>query len=143
AVRRAAGRERRRRPDTPGPRRSNAPEAPARRAASAPRPTAHSVAERPSAASIADRAAGVPSGVATSMTRMPSPGPRRWLRWVLVAVGVGLLLAAGAVAAIILHSPGNVSHPDVEFTAPTTTTTTTATALKPKKRAVDNFQWPR
>jgi outer membrane protein assembly factor BamB len=73
---------------------------------------------------------------------MPSPGPRRWLRWVLVAVGVGLLLAAGAVAAIILHSPGNVSHPNVEFTAPTTTTTT-ATAPKHKKRVVDNFQWPR
>ena len=73
---------------------------------------------------------------------MPSPGRRRWLRWVLVAVGVGLLLAAGAVAAIILHSPGNVSHPNVEFTAPTTTTTTFAAAPK-RKKAVDNFQWPR
>src|SRR5437763_1567561 len=78
-----------------------------------------------------------------SITRMPNPGSRRWLRWVLIAAGAALLIGAGAVAAILLHSPGNVSHPDVEFTAPTTTTTTTTPAAKPKKRAVDDFQWPR
>jgi outer membrane protein assembly factor BamB len=76
---------------------------------------------------------------------MSSPGPRRWLRRGLAAVAVLLLAAGGAVAALILHSPHNVSHPNVEFTAPTTTTaTTTTTAAKPKrKRVVDNFQWPR
>ena len=84
-----------------------------------------------------------PRKAIASITRMPSPGPRRWLRWVLVAVGVVLLLAAGAVAAIILHSPGNVSHPNVEFTAPTTTTTTSTATAPKRKKAVDNFQWPR
>ncbi|HEY1508287.1 MAG TPA: PQQ-binding-like beta-propeller repeat protein [Solirubrobacteraceae bacterium] len=72
---------------------------------------------------------------------MPSPGPRRWLRRVLIAAGVVLLLAAGAVVAVILHSPGNVSHPNVEFTAPTTSTTA-PTRPKPT-RVVNNFQWPR
>jgi outer membrane protein assembly factor BamB len=48
------------------------------------------------------------------------------------------------MAALILHSPHNVSHPNVEFTAPTATTTTTVAKPKPKKRVVvDNFQWPR
>lgn len=75
------------------------------------------------------------------MIRMPSRGPRRWLRWVLVAAAVVLLVAAGAVAALILHSPGNVSHPSVEFTAPTTTTSTPAPP-KPK-RVANTFQWPR
>jgi outer membrane protein assembly factor BamB len=73
---------------------------------------------------------------------MSSPRPRRWLRWALAAVVVLLLAAGGAVAALILHSPGNVSHPDVEFTAPTTTTQ--APRPKPaRKHFVDTFQWPR
>jgi outer membrane protein assembly factor BamB len=76
---------------------------------------------------------------------MPSPRPRRWLRWGLAAAVVLLLVAGGAVAALILHSPGNVSHPNVEFTAPTTTQAQApAPAPKPKRRpVVDNFQWPR
>jgi outer membrane protein assembly factor BamB len=41
------------------------------------------------------------------------------LRRVLVAVGVLLVVAGGAVAYVLLHSPGNVSNPDVEFTRPT------------------------
>jgi outer membrane protein assembly factor BamB len=85
---------------------------------------------------MADRAA--------SIIRMPSPGPRRWLRRGLVAVAILLLAAGGAVAALILHSPHNVSHPNVEFTAPPATTATTTEAARPKpKRVVDNFQWPR
>src|SRR5258707_12946251 len=71
------------------------------------------------------------------MPGMPSPGPRRWMRWGLVAAAVLLVLAGGAVAFILLHSPGDVSHPDLEFTAPT------ATRPKPKPRVEPPFEWPR
>jgi outer membrane protein assembly factor BamB len=75
------------------------------------------------------------------MARMPSPGSRRWLRWVLVAVAVLLLALGGTVAVILLHSPGNVSHPNLSFTRPPTTTTATT---PPKRRVlVNNFEWPR
>ena len=75
------------------------------------------------------------------MRGMPSPGSRRLLRVGLVAVAVLLLLVAGAVAFVLLHAPGNVSHPNLSFTAPTTTT---AAAPAPKKRVVvNNFEWPR
>jgi outer membrane protein assembly factor BamB len=47
-----------------------------------------------------------------------------------------LVLAGGAVAFVLAHAPHNVSHPNVEFTRPTTTTT-------PPKTPVDNFSWPR
>jgi hypothetical protein len=79
------------------------------------------------------------------MATMPSLGSRRWLRWGLVAVVVLLVLAGGAVAFVLAHEPHNVSHPNVEFTRPTTTTAT-ATTPPPKKKApvpVDNFYWPR
>lgn len=74
---------------------------------------------------------------------MPS-APRRWLRRGLVA-GVVLLLALGGAAAfVLLHAPGNVSHPNVEFTTPTTTTPTVAKKPPPKaKVVVDTFEWPR
>ncbi len=49
-----------------------------------------------------------------------------------------LVLAGGAVAFVLAHAPGNVSHPNVEFTRPTTT----PPPPKPKP-AVDNFEWPR
>ncbi|MBV9838245.1 MAG: PQQ-like beta-propeller repeat protein [Solirubrobacterales bacterium] len=68
---------------------------------------------------------------------MPSPGSRRWLRYGLVAVPVLLVMAGGAVAFVLAHSPHNVSHPNVEFTSP-------ATTPPPKQKvAVDNFSWPR
>jgi outer membrane protein assembly factor BamB len=74
------------------------------------------------------------------MPAMPSPGPRRWRRWGLVAVAVLLLVGGGAVAVLLANSPKNVSHPNVEFTTPTTT----ATVPPPKKKAaVDHFEWPR
>jgi outer membrane protein assembly factor BamB len=75
---------------------------------------------------------------------MPTPRPRRWLRWGIAGVVFVLLAAGSAVAALILHSPHNVSHPNVEFTAPTTTQAQAPEPKpKPKKKAVDNFQWPR
>lgn len=47
---------------------------------------------------------------------MSSPGSRLTLRRVLVAVAVLLVLSGGAVAFLLVHSPGNVSNPNVEFT---------------------------
>jgi outer membrane protein assembly factor BamB len=68
---------------------------------------------------------------------MSSPGSRRWLRRGLVAVAVLLLALGGTVAFLLLHSPGNVSHPNLSFTNPPTTT-----APVPKPKAVNRFAWP-
>jgi outer membrane protein assembly factor BamB len=76
------------------------------------------------------------------MAAMPSLGSRRWLRWGLAAVAVLLILAGGAVAFVLAHEPHNVSHPNVEFTQPTTTATTPPPKPKAPVR-VDNFAWPR
>ena len=74
------------------------------------------------------------------MAAMPSPASRRLLRRGLIALAVVLVIAAGVLAYVLLHAPGNVSHPNLQFTAPTTTT---APAPAPKrKQAVDNFIWP-
>ncbi len=72
------------------------------------------------------------------MAAMPSLGSRRWLRYGIVAVAVLLVLAGGAVAFVLAHSPHNISHPNVEFTEPATTTRPAAPAKK-----VDTFSWPR
>jgi outer membrane protein assembly factor BamB len=69
---------------------------------------------------------------------MSSPPPRRLRRGLLVALAVLLLLAGGAVAFVLAHKPGDVSHPDVEFT----TETTTVSQPPPKPHAVDRFLWP-
>jgi len=55
----------------------------------------------------------------------------------LVATAVLLVLAGGAAAFVLLHSPGNVSHPNLEFTSPTTT------RPKPAPKAAPTFEWPR
>jgi outer membrane protein assembly factor BamB len=69
-----------------------------------------------------------------------SPRSRRLLWRGLLAIVVVLVIAGGAVAFVLLHAPGNVSHPNLQFTTPTTST---APAPKPKaKRVIDNFQWP-
>jgi outer membrane protein assembly factor BamB len=49
-----------------------------------------------------------------------------------------LAVAVAAVIVAVLHKPGNVSHPGVEFTTPATT----PKATKPKV-AVRDFLWPR
>jgi outer membrane protein assembly factor BamB len=64
---------------------------------------------------------------------MSSPGSRPRLRRVLVAIGILAVVAGGLIAFLVLHSPGNVSHPDLEFTRPTTTTKPPAGPL---------FRWP-
>jgi len=46
------------------------------------------------------------------------------------------------VAVLLAHSPGNVSHPNVEFTAPPTTAAATAPPER-KPMAIDRFEWPR
>jgi outer membrane protein assembly factor BamB len=72
---------------------------------------------------------------------MPSPGPRRLWRRALIAVVILLVLAGGAAAFVLLHEPGNVSHPNLSFTNPTTTTA----VIPPKKRkkVANNFLWGR
>jgi len=61
------------------------------------------------------------------------------LRGGLVAVAVLLLALGGTAAVLLLHSPGNVSHPNLSFTRPATAPVTT-----PKRPAVvNNFEWPR
>ncbi|MGH2874603.1 MAG: PQQ-binding-like beta-propeller repeat protein [Solirubrobacteraceae bacterium] len=72
---------------------------------------------------------------------MPSPGSlQRLLRRGLVVAAVLLVVAGGAVAFVLTHAPGNVSHPNIQFTAPTTST---APATRPRpRRVVDRFQWP-
>jgi outer membrane protein assembly factor BamB len=53
---------------------------------------------------------------------------------VLVAVAVLLLVLGGAAAFVLLHSPGNVSNPNVEFTGPSTTTAPPS--------VLPLFEWP-
>jgi outer membrane protein assembly factor BamB len=79
--------------------------------------------------------------LATTMLAMPSPVPRRRLRrGLFLAAAVVLVVAGGVAAFVLLHAPGNVSNPNLQFTSPATTATTTTA---PKKRpAVNNFQWP-
>ena len=77
------------------------------------------------------------------MPGMPSPGPRRLRRWGIAAV-VLLLIAGGAVAFVLLHAPGNVSHPNLSFTSSTTSTSTsTSTTTKAKPVVLNTFEWPR
>jgi outer membrane protein assembly factor BamB len=59
---------------------------------------------------------------------------------VLAAVAVLLVVVGGAVAFVLLHQPGNVSHPNLSFTNSTTITSTTT---KRRRVVVDNFVWPR
>ena len=49
-------------------------------------------------------------------------------------MGVLAVVAGGVIAFIVLHSPSNVSHPNIEFTRPTNTA--------PPKPAGATFAWP-
>jgi outer membrane protein assembly factor BamB len=82
-----------------------------------------------------------PSSIEARMTPGIGPGARRWLRWLLIVGVVLLVLAGGAVAFVLLHKPGNVSHPNLSFT--TTTTTTSSTTAARRRKVVDTFLWPR
>jgi outer membrane protein assembly factor BamB len=65
-------------------------------------------------------------------------------RWVALG-GAACVLAAGAAAAVVLTSqPGNVSHPNVEFTdtQPSTPTTTQREPASAEHIMDDGFQWP-
>src|SRR5690348_4351279 len=80
--------------------------------------------------------------MSSSMGRaMPSPRSRRLLRRGLVAAAVVLAALGGAAAFVLSHAPGNVSHPNLEFTQPTTTTTAPV-VVRRQHHAVDNFLWP-
>ncbi len=67
----------------------------------------------------------------------------RW-RWLALG-GVGCVVAAGVAAAFLLTSqPGDVSHPDVEFTdtQPSTPATTQREPKAGKHPMDDGFAWP-
>jgi outer membrane protein assembly factor BamB len=87
-------------------------------------------------------ACGSPDCLPLAWSAMPSPVSRRLLRRGLVAAAVVLAALGGAAAFVLLHAPGNVSHPNVQFTQPTTTATPTAVPPHQKGRRVDNFIWP-
>jgi outer membrane protein assembly factor BamB len=74
------------------------------------------------------------------MARMPGPVSRRLLRRGLIAAVIVLVVAAAIVAYLLSRAPGNVSHPDLQFTRPTTTVA--PPPVKKKPVAVDNFVWP-
>lgn len=77
------------------------------------------------------------SNLSAMFRRRPS------LRLIAAAVGGVVVLAVAAVVVIVLTGKqGNVSNPNVPFTAPTTPTTTTVPKPKPKRHVVDNFSWP-
>jgi outer membrane protein assembly factor BamB len=71
---------------------------------------------------------------------MPRLIPRRPLWRGLLAAGIVIVaLAIAAVLVIVSRQPHNVSHPNLEFTDPTTPT---APPKKVKPKQIDNFQWP-
>jgi outer membrane protein assembly factor BamB len=72
---------------------------------------------------------------------MSSPKPRR-RRGLLIALAAVILLAGGAVAFLLLREPGDVSNPDVAFTATETTETQQPPPPPRRKLAVDTFSWP-
>jgi outer membrane protein assembly factor BamB len=71
---------------------------------------------------------------------MPSRVSRRLLRRGLIAAGVVLAALGGAAAFVLSHAPGNVSHPNVQFTQPTTTAA--PVVVHHRRHTVDNFVWP-
>jgi outer membrane protein assembly factor BamB len=72
---------------------------------------------------------------------MPSRVSRRMLLRGLVVAAVVLVALGVAAAIVLLHKPGNVSHPNLQFTRPTPTPSPSRPPRR-RKRAVDNFQWP-
>jgi outer membrane protein assembly factor BamB len=74
------------------------------------------------------------SARAPTLSRMPSSWPRGARRW-LAPLAILIVVIGGAAAYLLSRAPGNISHPDVSFTAPTTRS---APATRP---AID-FQWP-
>ncbi len=59
-------------------------------------------------------------------------------------MAVLLLALGGTVAFLLLHAPGNISHPNLSFTTSSTTSTTTpAPPAKKHTVPVDNSLWPR
>ncbi len=118
---------------------------PSARAAAEPRAMRRSALSRTFAigSSIVLRSCRAPRRVGAKVRlRLPPMPPvsRRWLWRGLLAAAVALVIAGAAVAFVLTHAPGNVSHPNLEFTTPTTST---APAPRPRaKKQVNNFQWP-
>jgi outer membrane protein assembly factor BamB len=70
---------------------------------------------------------------------MPTPGPK--VRRALIAAAAVAVVLVAVVLFVLLHGPGNVSHPNLSFTQPTST----AARPTPKgtRAAAAPFLWPR
>lgn len=71
--------------------------------------------------------------------RRPRLSPRRLLVGLLA---LAVALAGAAFAFITTQKPGDISHPDVEFTAEPPPTVAPAPKPAPHQRAKDTFVWP-
>jgi len=75
---------------------------------------------------------------------MSPSAPRRRRRWILLALAAVVVVLGAGVGYVLLHEPGNVFNPDVEFRAePTTTPLPEQTPRRKdrKGRLVDDFTW--
>ena len=73
---------------------------------------------------------------------MPRFLPRRRLWQVVLGAAVVLVGLGVAALVIVLSEPGNVSHPDLQFTSPTTSATVQTPPRTHGARARAGFQWP-
>lgn len=64
-------------------------------------------------------------------------------RWFAYAASLIVVVIIAGGLYVLLHKPGNVSHPALSFTAPKTTPTTTTAPKKPppKRKPPDTFRW--
>jgi outer membrane protein assembly factor BamB len=70
----------------------------------------------------------------------PSRKPRRWLLWVVAVAALGLIVL-GVAYVVLTGRQGDISHPDVEFTPPTTTPQAQP-HQQPKSAKDPGFEWP-